>query len=97
MDCVLRVESVLPCCGGLCHGRVHQEVVPVCFTSDWCMCVCVVDREWVVVCESHQEETRYTAKYTCSCSVCVDMSVVVVLGHECAANARLFVSFIYGE
>ena len=62
-----------------------------------CVCVCVVDREWLVVCESHQEETHYTVKYTRSCSVCVDMSVVVVLGHECAANARLFVSFIYGE
>ena len=72
-------------------------------TKRWCRSVllwigvCVVDREWLVVCESHQEETRYTVKYTRSCSVCVDMSVVVVLGHECAANDRLFVSFIYGE
>ena len=72
-------------------------------TKRWCRSVllrigvCVVDREWLVVCESHQEETHYTVKYTRSCSVCVDMSVVVVLGHECAANARLFVSFIYGE
>ena len=72
-------------------------------TKRWCwpvllrIGVCVVDREWLVVCESHQEETRYTTKYTRSCSVWVDMSVVVVLGHECAANDRLFDSFVYGE
>ena len=82
-------RAVVPVMGGCTKRRCLFYCGSVCV---WC-----TGSGWVVVCKSHQEETRYTTRYSCSCSVRVDTLAVVVLGHECAANARLFVSFTVNE